>query len=580
MNNPGMLAGSSRTFPLRASLGWLLVASFTFVAAFVLPFFFPTHHLVFSRAYTAGADNRIAVVAIAAISALVSCACWWFRIGTARSTPKNPGNPTRQTLAWGILAMLVFTYLLGAFVIRNGFFYSDAGYFLTQLRTGLTFHRALFRDFEFPYGFLLFEWPATFLRVFAWFHLSAVSAYITSLAAAEVVGTAMLFYTVCALPMRRSLKLAAFAFIVFGALDPLLGLNYSLLRFVLPLASAVLLARQPTILRASIVAALGETLCLSTSPELGIAFGGAALLYGLFRARISGLPWSAVSGATLLGGGLFALLTPPYTFATMSKFAGGAFNLILQPVPHVLCLLVAVVALAPLAVAWGVRHGGFPSHVLFVLYVASLGMLPSALQRGDPLHAFFSGLGAYLLAFVAIDKAGPIWRRRGILFIAFAFLYTQAQDFFFYRQLLAETVRGVSSLDIVDVPTVQRLQATLGPNRVLFPWTLPLRLSNTLTASHQFEPDFFCVMPLDSASEQVKVDEMRRVRYVMVPTGWKLAVTDDIDNGGFKRWLRLGYTYKVRQTPYVAGAQMEQELRSNWQPDSAYGPYTLYRRVH
>ncbi len=579
MDQSTKLEGAHRDSFLSLPLVWVLVALLTFFCAFVLPFLMPTHVPVFSRAYTAGADNRVAVVTLAAISTLVALLCWRLRIGTSRTTPAEQGSLSLRTLGWGIAAILAFTFLLGAFVVRNGFFYSDAGYFLTQLRTGLVFHRALYRDFEFPYGFLLFEWPAAFVRLFATIHLSAISAYITSLAAAEVVGTAMLFYTVRALPMRLSFKVAAFALITFGALDPLLGLNYSLLRFALPFASAVLLAQQRSLLRACLVAALGEVLCLSVSPELGIAFGGAGLLYGAFRARTSGMRWTTVSGASLLGAGLFALLAPPFTFATMGKFAGGGFNLILQPVPHVLCLLVAVVALATIAVAWGVRHGGLPAHVLFLLYVVSLGMLPSALQRGDPLHAFFSGIGVYLLAFVAVDKASHAWRTRGLLFLAFAFVYTQVQDYFFYRQLLVETVRGVAEYDTLDTPTVQRLQSTLGPNRVLFPWNLPLRLTNTLTASHQYEPDFFCVMPLDSASEQVKVQEMRSVQYVMVPTGWKLAVSDDIDNGGFKRWMRLGYTYKVRQAPFLAGAQMERELRTNWQPDNTYGPYTLYRRV-
>ncbi len=574
-----ILGGSGRAVHRSAFFAWFAVFVVTFFAAFVLPFFFPSHVPVFSRAYTAGADNRVAVVAVAVLSAAVSLLCWRMRVGTGRSTPAEPGDLPLRHLVWGTAAMLAFTYLLGAFVIHNGFFYSDAGYFLTQLRTGLVFHRTLYRDFEFPYGFLLFEWPATFVRLFAVFHLSAVSAYVTSLAAAEAAGTAMLFYTVCALPMRRSLKAAAFALVVFGALDPLLGLNYSLLRFVLPLACGVLLARQTSLPRCCAVAVCGVALCLSTSPELGIAFGGAAFLYGMFRARSRELRWLLVSGASVLGAGLFALLAPRFIFATMGKFANGAFNLILQPVPHVLCLLVAVVALAPLAVAWGVRRGGAPANVLFVLYVVSLGMLPSALQRGDPLHAFFSGLGAYLLAFVAIDKAEPTWRRRGVLFIAVAFVYTQAQDYFFYRQLLVETIRGVSEYDVVDAATVRRLQAAVATNRVLFPWILPLHLSNALTASNQFEPDYFCVMPLDSSSEQRKVDEMRNVRYALVPTHWKLAVTDDIDNGGVKRWLRLGYTYKARNAPYVAGARMESELRSNWQPDGSYGPYTLYRRV-
>ena len=567
-------------------LGWTGVAVTTFFVTFVLPFFFPPRNPTYSRAYSAGANNRVAMVGIACISAAVAAVCWWLRVDPlGRSARReaagaNDAGPlTYWHLLWGAAAMVSFTAVLGSFVVRDGFYYSDAGYFLTQLRTGLVFHGRLYRDFEFPYGILMYAWPASFLRVLGGLGMSRVAAYMVALAAAEAAGVGLLSYVVRALPMRNSLRLAAFALIVFGSMDPLLGLNYSLLRFLLPLSAAVLLGRRRTLAGAALVAGAGELLMLFTSPELGVAFGGAGLAYGLYRGLRDGRSWLWVSAATLAAVAVYAGVSAHDSLATLGKFAGGGFNLIIQPVPHILALLVVVVALAPLALVWSLREAPAATCVLLPMYVVSLGLLPSALGRSDPLHVFFNGLGAYLLAFVAIDKAVPRWRRIGVAAIALTFVYTQLQDYDFYKLLVTKTFRNIDVDDSLTPATIQALKQTLGPHRVLFPWNMPLRLTNALTASGQFQPEYFCVMPLDRVSEERKVEEMRRAEFLMVPRGWKLVTPDDIDNGGFKRYLRLGYTYKVRQTPFLAGALMFDELRRNWRPAGVFGTYTLYQKA-
>ncbi len=569
-----------------AWLSWAAIALATFFVTFILPFFFPPHHPSYSRAYSAGANNRVAMIGIGSISVAVAAVCWWLNFNPLGRCAKSQaeerdgsGLLTYRHLLWGVAALVGFTAALGSFVIRDGFYYSDAGYFLTQLRTGLVFHGRVFRDFEFPYGVLLYEWPAIFLRVLGRVGLSRVASYVVALAAAELVGVALLFYVLRALPMRNSLRVAAFALIIFGSMDPLLGINYSLLRFLLPLAAAVLLGTRRTPAAAALVAGAGELLMLFTSPELGLAFGGAGLAYGVYRALIGRRTWLTVSAAPLAAVAAYAGLADHDSLQALSKFAGGSFNLIIQPVPHILALLVAVVALAPLAVVWSLRDAPAAASILLPVYVVSLGLLPSALGRSDPLHVFFNGLGAYLLAFVAIDKAVPRWRGIGVAAIALTFLYTQLQDYDFYELLLTKTFHNIDLDDALTPATIQSLQQTLGPHRALFPWNMPLRLTNALTASGQFQPEYFCVMPLDRDSEEQKVAEMRAAEFLMVPRGWKLVTSDDIDNGGFKHYLRLGYTYKVRQTPYLAGALMLDELQQHWTPVGIFGTYTLYKKT-
>ncbi len=567
-------------------LGWTGVALTTFFASFILPFFFPSHHPSYSRAYSAGANNRVAMIGIGSISVAVTAVCWWLNFNPlGRSAQSQAGERddsiplTYHHLLWGVVALAGFTAALGSFVIRDGFYYSDAGYFLTQLRTGLVFHGRVFRDFEFPYGILLYEWPASFLRVLGLLGVSRVASYMVALAAAEALGVALLFYVVRALPMRNSLRVAAFALILFGSLDPLLGINYSLLRFVLPLAAAVLLGTRRTLGGAVLVASVGELLMLFTSPELGLAFGGAGLAFGVYRTLSGRRSWLLVSVATLAGVAVYAGTSAHESLETLGKFASGGFNLIIQPIPHILVLLVTVVALAPLVVVWSLCEAPATTPVLLPLYVVSLGLLPSALGRSDPLHVFFNGLAGSLLAFVALDKAVQRWRRIGVAVIALTFFYTQVQEFYFLKPLLRNTFYNIDQGDTLSATALQSLKQTLGPHRVLFPWSMPLRLTDALTASGQFQPDYFCVMPLDRDSEEQKVAEMRRAEFLMVPRGWQLITSDDIDNGGFKRFLRLGYTYKVRQAPFLAGLLMSDELKQHWTPAGVFGTYTLYRKA-
>lgn len=86
----------------------------------------------------------------------------------------------------GAAAVTMYAAVLGALMVRNGMYYADAGYFLTQLRTGLVFHAKLYRDVEFAYGPLMYYWPAFFLRALGLLHVSAETAYVVALCAMEL----------------------------------------------------------------------------------------------------------------------------------------------------------------------------------------------------------------------------------------------------------------------------------------------------------------------------------------------------------------------------------------------------------
>lgn len=549
---------------------WLLVALVTAFGAFVLPFFFPRNQPVLSASYTAGDNNRVAAIAVAAIMVAVLFVCWRWKIGVTREEPDEALSP--RWLGWALVILLGFIGAFGWLVQRAHIFWGDEGYFLNRLTAGLIFHRPIYTGFEFSYGVLLYYWPAAFVRALAPLGVSMGYAYFVSLAAIQALGLALLFYVIQALPMRRKLKAAMFVLLTFSFLTPLLGINYSAFRFILPFAGVVWLSRQRRVAVAVLIAVLAEIVELACSPEMGMAFGAAVAVYGLYKALVSEARWLWVSGAAIL-----MTLVERGSLITMAKFAKGEFNLIVEPLPHMLVFLIASVALAPIAVAAALRQGGRYAGMLLSMFVASLGLLPVALGRCDPIHVLFNSLGLYLLSFVAINSAGRRWQKTWIVVVTAIVLLTQAVNFGVYKNDLREVLRrtpdrGNAGIDLA------RLEAAIGPGTVAIPIYAPQPIVDDLTLSGQLRPGYFSGLGWDATAEQRTISDMRQAEFALVPTQ-PVLFSEDIDNTRIKRIMRLGYVYKQRRQPFVVGLMIQRELAEHWTVVGHFGGYTLYRRV-
>jgi hypothetical protein len=483
----------------------------------------------------------------------------------------------RQYLVGGCVAAVVWTAFLGAAVARAHMYWGDEGYFLTQLRTGLVFHRQIYTQFEFAYGPLLFYWPALCIRALTPLGFSFTAGYLVSLAAMQAAGVGLLFYMVQALPLRRSLKAAAFVLITFGALNSLLGLNYSLFRFILPFALAVLLTRQRSFAKAALVAGFGELACLATSPELGLAFGAAAVVYAAYRALAGRRLWLGVTLAPVLAAASFlAMMGPSYLF-TLGNMAKGGFNLLLTPAPHIVALLVATVALAPLAVAHSLRRS-CRSPLVVMLYVASLALIPAALGRCDPIHTFVDGIGIYLLSFVAINPAARPGRRAWVLVVALIFVFTQVKNFRLYQYRLSLVLRvdAVQEDAGFDEAALRRI---IGDAQITTPLLAPQRIIDDLTSTGQYVPDYFCAMVgvWDHAAEARKISDMRRAPYALV------ALTDPPEPTSSRSReialaMRMGFATHPPKPDYLRGELVERELTEHWMPLVKLEDYVLYKR--
>jgi len=560
---------------LQKLLGWTLTAAATYAAVFVVPYRFPLREPVLSDSWTAGSNNQVAAIGVAVVSILVTLLCWF------RTTPtthhQGEDRLSRRYLSAGIAAAILWTATLGTLVARANIYWGDEGYFLNQLRSGLVFHRHIYTQFEFAYGPLLYLWPAAFIRALAPLGVSFTVAYLVSLAAMQSAGIALLFYTVQALPLRRSYKAAAFLLVTFGALNTLLGLNYTVFRFILPFAAVTLLCKQRSIANAALIATGAEIACLATSPELGVAFGGAAIVYALYRAITGPRLWLFVGIAPLAGAATFAALAGPAYFFTLGNMAKGGYNLLLTPAPQVLALLFAVVVLAPLAVARGLRNS-VDGRLVLPLYIASLGLLPAALGRCDAIHTFFDGIGIYLLAFVAMNAASVRCRQLWIVAITLVFVFTQSKNFRLYQSRLGLVLRpnAVQGDWGFDEAALRR---TIGNAQVTAPILAPQDVIEDLTRTGQYVPGYFCgwVGIWDHAAESHQIAEMRQTQFALV------ALDDPPESHPardrqIQRMMRLGFAQHARRPDYIRGQLLYLELQSNWISRGRFGDYELYQR--
>ena len=560
---------------LHKIFGWTLTAAATYAAVFVVPYRFPLREPVLSDTWTAGSNNQVAAIGVAVVSVLVTLLCWFRTPATSQDAPEDRLN--LRYLSAGIAAAILWTAILGTLVARAHMYWGDEGYFLNQLRTGLVFHRQIYTQFEFAYGPLLYLWPAAFIRALTPLGVGFTAAYLLSLAAMQSAGVALLFYTVQALPLRRSYKAAAFVLVTFAALNELLGLNYTVFRFILPFAAVVLLCRQRSIANAAFVTVGAEIACLATSPELGVAFGGAAIVYGIYQSVRGPRIWLLVGIAAALGAAIFAVLAGPAYFFTLGNMAKGGYNLLLTPAPQILALIFAAIVLAPLAVARALRrsaHGGF----LLTFYIAALGLIPAALGRCDAIHTFFDGVGIYLLAFVAMNAASARWRRLWIVAIALVFVFTQGKNFHLYQYRLSLVMRPNAVQEDWGFDEAA-LRRAIGNAKVSAPVLAPQRVIEDLMRTGQYVPGYFCgwVGVWDHDAESRLIAEMRQTQFALV------ALADPPEPNPARdlqihRMMSLGFAQHARRPDYLRGELLDAELQSNWISRGRFGDYELFQQ--
>jgi len=351
---------------------------------------------------------------------------------------------------YGILivasAFVVIGHLWWNSFLIQPYWGGELAYFLSRLdlvAMGLRPHA----DFRFNYGPALLYLPH-WLVIYSGGLLAVEDAYALFLGASFALGFFMVFLFLRALrlPNRWRPVILLLALLMWMMLT--MGLNYSPLRFTTVPAVLVLLhgffnlnpAGWSAWLRVLVGSFLGAGLCLSISPEMGLAClaGLAGYAVILFLGNRKG------PGSMVVMGGFGALLLigfgcPGYFYGVQS-FSSGGYNFPIFPnVTNVLLFLTAFWLIPGLlASAWkGSQDSRAP--LAAALAGAATLLLPAAYGRCDPGHIAINGYPLFMLLFAAAANFAnwglAVWSMGfGIVFLGIA----QVSYWSHYQQLFRE----------------------------------------------------------------------------------------------------------------------------------------------
>jgi len=580
--NVGTASGSSEKRVQRVF--WLVVAAVTVLGVFVLPFAFPPKLPTWSSSYTYGFSNRVAALSAAGISAAVLCLLWMFRICEFplldRERERGGNRVGQLSRVWLIAAcatVIAFTAWFGGTFVHANYWYDDASYIMTQVGRAMRDHAVLYRDLNWPYGPILFHWPEFTARLLAHVGIGLGGSYMITDAIEQAIGVGFLFYLLNWLPLSKNLRAAAFVLFTLGTITPILGLNYTLFRFLIAHTLFIAITECPSLPLQAALFAGGELFCLGVSPELGAAFLVGTVCYSLYRAFTMKWTWVLASAAPVLGFGVFSLIEGKTYFSVMASFANGAFNTVVVPVFHPELLLVAAIALCPLALAPYLRTQNPRADALLGLYFISLVLLSPALGRCDPLHVFFDGMGVFLLSLLAVQRMGRGTQRAWVALLCILVVVHLNDKIHDFKPLLKVMFKGPTDQDGVDMV---RLEALTNGQPVATPVLVPQRVTQELIRRGQYVPSRYVYLGevWDRTAEEHKIAETRQAPFALVPPDKNF----EWDYGGPDprrriRIFRLGYNYHKIHQQWILGALLAQDLHEHWTVVGSVGKYIVYR---
>jgi hypothetical protein len=555
----------------------LIIGGLAAVGVFLLPFLFPPSRPSFSASYTAGFNNRVAEAAAVVVAALSFALAWKFRLFPSRTEDPDRGPIPLWLLISCVLASAVFTATLGYLLCRVGLAVVDNRYFLEYMDDVSRYHQRIYIDFSFSYGPLPLYSPLFVYWLLRPFHIGIEGSYYAALTIANVLGLIILWLTLEALPLSRRVKSITLCMFTIMSICPVMGLNYTLLRFLAPFSTLLFASRIKNSWLVALAFFIGEILQLGISSELGLAFAAGACFYATCMIAKHGPAWICALVAPLVGAGVFLPVAGPHYLDSMRKLSHGDFNLVVEPLGYILLFLIATVWLVPRMLAGAFRRRSPEAVLLASLFVVCLGLLPPAFGLCDPSHVFFNGAGMFVLASVAIGGYSRDVRKLWFLCFACTLMWMQFVNFML-RPDVTRAVgfeHGALPQNWIDI---SRLESIIGDGKISVPFSIPFAVENQLKQSGHFVPDRECFIFLvgNADAETARTTRMDRAQWALIPgkdprNGETPSNTSPI--------LGIGYRfYPIRRKPYVYGAILIEELQTHWTRVATVGDWILYRQ--
>jgi hypothetical protein len=589
-------------------LACVLVCLVAGVLVFLLPLHIPVEFQpAVSASYIAGFNNRAASIAAAAIGGCVLLWAWYKSFRSHAVKPWRDTAADRISLRFAavvILATCIFFAFAGWMVATSHLRYlADAGYFIEQMSSHAEYGGALYTQLEFAYGPLLF-YPTVWLHTLL--HCGWIMAYFVTLALDQSLGLALLAYVLNELPIRGRDRRIGFVLLAIGALNPILGLNYTFFRFIAGFAILLFATRTKSLPRTMSLLVAGEVLLLGISPEQGFAFLIATVAFAGLQAWRNGAKWLLVAAAPLLGAGIFLLLAGRSYLTMLHSFAKGALSLPVAPYPHLLIFLFAVVWLIPYAIGEALGADDPMSIRMAACYALGIGLLPAALGRCDPLHVFFNGAGLLVLSLVTI-RSRPraqriVWIAALVVLVAWQQWINNTLSFDrsvdtvrlavmphvsarLRESLLAHVHADLANQlrpspddadDQLDIPA---LEHEVGSAPVATPLEVEPSIEAALKRSHHYRPDFYAygVDLFSAPAEARKIHDMNEAQWALLPSNPDnpfIETPQTID--GVQGFV---FPYRARNpVPFYPGSAFAKNLSEQWTKVETLGAYSLYKR--
>ena len=582
----------------------------TVLLVFLLPLAIPVpFRPTISASYIAGFNNGVAAVAAAIIGVAVLLWSWWHHRHDAgpEQSLAEPGRrigPVLTTVA--ILLTCTFSVLAGWMLRQSNLRYiADTGYFIEQMSAHVETGRPLYTGLEFAYGPLLF-YPTVLLHHVL--RCGWLRAYFLTLAMEQSIGILLVVYLLNTWPMlgwHRRFGLLLFA---FGALNPLLGLNYTLFRFLTAFAVLTYAAQRRTILTSAAVLGVGEILLLGISAEQGVAFVLAGLVLAGLRAYSRGYKWLTVAVGPILGACVFGLTVGRPYFHMLKSFSKGTLSLPVGPYPHILIFLFAIVWIVPYALGAQLFSSDPTRQSMTVCYGMGLGLLPAALGRCDPLHVFFNGAGVLLLSLACIRFRAPSLRACWVGALVILVGWQHWVNNTLYQNRTADTVRLAlmwrlpdwlrsdvfKAVDLYDPALSLRLRPGPGDRAYELDTSMledsvgaaavatPLEITPSVEAAlkrtghYRYGYYAFSVDVFDAGSVERRNRNLNTADWMLLPIGFPPPfIETPQDIGALQGFL---FPYAMRHPiPFDPGGIFAQNLEEHWTKVEDIGPYTLFK---
>ncbi|MCW8131431.1 MAG: hypothetical protein KIS92_13865 [Planctomycetota bacterium] len=557
---------------------WLAAAAVLAGAAgvFWLPYFFPPSLPTRSESYTLGFDNRVAVLALVLALGLLG----WLRPRSGGASVffeakrAEPGRvPLLLCLALAVLYALIDWAANGGLPLQQ---YGESAYTLPRVEYFVDLGLHPYRDFEFAYGPLLLFFPA--LCVKALHGLVPPPAVYTG--CHIVLNTAGLFLfarTLDALPLRRNLRIGAFLLMALAWSNPTLGMQYTVLRWILPFALLVWVYRRvpesasapPDVKSLALRTAGAIFAMLLVSPEysvvMSVAFAVLFASLALARGRAYAVPMLGWPVSV----GLFAALAGPEYFQSILGFSSGGMLFPVFPTPAILVYFTALIVAVPPIIERVRREGpGAAGSLETGWTLFAVGLIPGALGRCDSGHVLMYGWPIMLAAADVLLRGSSSLARAWIGAWALAFLVAGQISLYVMYEPIMRPIWDASLREASATPYPPPFANVLDRyDRLQTPFIVDTATERYLREHGKFVPEYYrdLVDVMNEKDLRRKIGDLRPDCPVLVPSStmqipYELYVkkyTPDWsaykeENRRFYRWLLMfPLSYEMKKEPFL-----------------------------